>query len=444
MKDLTVQTQNLLDAGIEPQKVLKALAPKGSTAEVLCAINGTIEKYESAGGRNGKRARDAFDLMKQELEAQFIIYRDEKDTAVVFKRINGANTISESSVEGLNHCAAKTLWDAEHQLGNRKIAELVDTWLLIADCTRTFPKSFSVDASEVAFNHIEICIEDGETLVFDDFIKRCGNNGPALMAYIWSIFEEKDNVQQYVIVKGEGRDGKGSIMRLIERMVGSQAYQGMSAKDSHWVAKLVGKRVAYWGDVNSTTFVLSSDFKSLIGGDKVVVTEKYKASYSAYLAAKIFISTNNDPEITSRKSDLRRCIYVEVQENLQSIEDYEEKLWSERAGILFKCKAAYQQLLNKKEKIIACASDRLIEKTEDFEVKFSGILLALFELSPAKTLSRGALYNICKAEFKFTQEYAQFKNWLIRNHGIREVSEVIPGSKKAQIHYSGIKQRGGP
>lgn len=419
-----------LDAGLQTNKIMRLLEPSDNDTNKRLEIMEIIENHKASKSPSKAIAKMAYELMTKELEAKFIIYADDTGTAVPLKRLENTNTVKESSREELYRVAAKVLWSNECPIGKRKITELVETWLLTCECTSNFPKAFSLNRDVIAFNHLLLEISQEPTPVFDDFIGRCGLNGPALMAYIWSIFVEADSTQQYVLLRGEGKDGKGSLMRLIEKLIGPRAYQGMSTRDPHWVARLVGKRVVFWGDVNSTAFVLSSEFKTVTGGDKVTITEKYKPSYSAYLYVKIFISTNNDAEITSRKSDLRRCIYVDVKENPNIVESYETKLWQERAGILFKCREAYQKLFNAAENVIDCKYNELMDSTEEFEIKFGSIVERYFELGANLKESSAKVYSEIIPYFKMTQEYSQFVRWLERKHGVLRSSEVITGKKR--------------
>jgi hypothetical protein len=383
-----------------------------------------------------KAAEHLMGLISGRLTDEFLVYRDDSRTPIPLKRLSDF-VVQESSIEGLLEVAANELRKNSVMLSKSKVEELVRTWEMNADSISRLPKSFSLKPDELTFNFIRLEVADGPSPVFDDFIERCGVNGPALMAFIWSIFEDAD-VQQYVLMHGEGKDGKGSLLRLIEKWVGPRAFTGNSVKDDHWVAKCVGKRVAVWSDVNSTAFVMSDLFKQVTGGDRVTVTEKHKPSYSARLDFRAFIATNNEPELTSRKSDLRRILYVRVAET-PGIPDYEQKLESESSAILYKCREKFHELYDPLNKEITCDSVLAKEKAADFEIEFSSIVEIAFEVGPEFTvLNEEAFNEVCRV-FKYTSRYGQWKNWLAREHGVTEFTEKVPGRRRPKKYLKGIK-----
>lgn len=433
-KILTVEDARfLLDSGLSPKKLEAQF--EDQPEEVKAKVRALIlsEKGKSPAQ---KLAEQMLQMVAARLDREFVVYRDEKRTPVPLRRVT-ANVVTESSIEGLVEIAADELKSNGITLGKSKVEEVVRTWEMNAKPINDLPKSFSLDPTELTFNFISLDIADGPCPTFDSFIARCGANGPALMAYIWSIFENAE-IQQYVLMRGEGRDGKGSLLRLIEKLVGPKAYHGNSVKDEHWVAKLVGKRVAVWSDVNSTAFVMSDLFKQVTGGDRVTVTEKHKPSYSARLDFRTFIATNNEPELTSRNSDLRRILYVEVAE-ASHIPNYEESLLSEAAAILFKCRQKFAELYNTEKKEIICDMSMASDKAAEFEIEFSTILEKCFDLGPNYQELNETVFFEIREYFKFTSRYTQWKKWLNRQYGIKEVQEKVEGQKRPKKYLKGIK-----
>lgn len=380
---------------------------------------------------------EVLELLDSTLTKSFLVYRDISQTPHPLIK-HPDNTVAEGSLEALRMVAARTIKDNYGKaLTASKVNELVDTWLQTAPYTREMPKSFTLKPDVTAFNRISLTLEPGPTPVWDDFIRRCGVNGPSLQAYIWSIFEEDKHIQQYVMLKGEGQDGKGSLFRWIQDIVGDRAYTGISVNDEYWVAKCVGKRVAVWGDVNNTAFVLSADFKNFTGNDAVSVREKYKASYSASFDTKIFISTNHDLSLTSQKSELRRIIFCQIDEVSSLIPDYEAKLKAERAAILHKCHLSFNELYNDSEKRILCDMEHARESANEFETNFSSIFYNQLTVGANYRITREELYVEIKHQFKFRSEYSEFKNWLRRTHKIEE-KKITDADGQRRNYYCGI------
>ncbi|MEZ0208721.1 MAG: DUF5906 domain-containing protein [Candidatus Paceibacterota bacterium] len=423
-----------LQQGLSPKKIedLFSGQPDDVQEQVRALI--TLHKGKSPAQ---KAAEQMLSILEARLNSEFIVYRDEARTPVPLRKLSDY-VVAESSLEGLCEIASAELKANGVKISKSKVKELAETWEMNATPVNQLPKSFSLSPTELTFNFISIDIADIPTPTFDNFISRCGSNGPALMAFIWSIFEDVE-VQQYVLMRGEGKDGKGSLMRLIERLVGSRAYHGASSQDKHWVAKLVGKRVAFWADVNSTAFVMSEQFKSVTGGDKVTVEDKYKVSFSTKLDFRAFIATNNEPELTSKKSDLRRIIYVQVDELPTPIENYEEKLQAEAAGILHKCREQFNKLYNQTIKEIKCDDTLARDKAAAFEIEFSGLVHQCFEIGPEFETLNEEVFNEVRMVFKFTSRYGQFKNWLAREYGITEEKVKLSGRGKPVKILKGIK-----
>jgi hypothetical protein len=376
-------------------------------------------------------------IIELRLDKEFLVYRDEYRNPAPLKKVSN-NIVAVSSIEGLIEIAADELKLNGVKLPKSKVEEIVRTWEMNAKALDKLPRSFSLDPNELTFNLLNIHIADGPSPTFDNFIERCGANGPALAAFVWSIFEDV-KLQQYVLLYGEGRDGKGSLFRLIEKLVGDGAFVGVSTQDPHWAAKVVGKRVATWSDVNSTAFVMSETFKAITGNDKVTITEKHVPSYSTRLDARLFIATNNQPEFTSRGSDMRRLLYCEVAGINPPIPGYEDKLLQEAPAILFKCREYFQKLYDPSLEIITCDVSQAKRSADEFETEFSAILDECFEIGSDFEETNNNVFNEVKQYFKYQSKYSAFKKWLNREFGIVETEVPVPNQKRKKKILKGLK-----
>lgn len=265
IQSLDESVQQLKGAGLNKMQIITNLKRNGYE---MAQINGYFQMHERLAAEN------AYSIMSDDLNKNFKVFRDPKGVPALFKFDETKNEVKEVVQNALESHAIKILWSSGFKLSAKKVAEHVSTWVALANPLEEFPKAFSLNPDVIAFSHIQISIEEVETPTFDSFISCCGSNGEALKAFIWSIFEENDACQQYVLIKGEGKDGKGSLFRLLERLIGEKAFTGLSPSDAYWIAKLVGKRVGVFGDVNSTTFTLSQHFKSLTGNDSVSIQDR--------------------------------------------------------------------------------------------------------------------------------------------------------------------------
>ena len=76
--------------------------------------------------------------------------------------------------------------------------------------------------------HEEATLEN--TLLFAEFLSRTSNH-EALCAFIGSLFVPKSDRQQYVYLYGSGGDGKGSLTRLLAKVLG-KSYETVFADNA--------------------------------------------------------------------------------------------------------------------------------------------------------------------------------------------------------------------
>ena len=197
------------------------------------------------------------------------------------------------------------------------------------------------------FNRLDFVFEDGPCPTWDEMMSRTSDK-KALMAFIGSIFEPLSDRQQYLWLYGEGGNGKGSIQKFLRRILGS-AHRAKSTDNINqfWSSDLVGKRLADFADTNNFAFIKTGLFKQLTGGDPVPVQYKHKDGFDAELNIKTMFSSNEKPEITRKRSDLRRAIFVTFgpieTKNYLPTDIYDAKLWEERAAFLYKCSQVYRE-----------------------------------------------------------------------------------------------------
>ncbi len=180
---------------------------------------------------------------------------------------------------------------------------------------------------------------------FASFLSRC-SNARALCAFLGSLFYPDADRQQYVYLFGEGQDGKGSLLRMLYHLLGdaSQALQPKGRDDRFWNMKVYGKRLVMFTDCEDFRFFSSPEFKSLTGNDAVYFEEKGKMGFTAIPTCKFIVASNQKPNISSQKSDIRRLIYVEVKgvPDAEIVSHFDQLLLAEAEGIVRLCKTVYE------------------------------------------------------------------------------------------------------
>lgn len=380
------------------------------------------------------RIRMIQEILADRWAGKYLVYRDPAGNVTYLQRDPSTNTVTEIALEELERQAALVFSNTGHACHPTQTKERAIGWAQLTEPLREMPSSFAwKDEPCLTFNRFDFEVAEKPTPLFDDFISRCETNGDALMAFIWSIFEPSNKGHQYLWLYGEGQDGKGSLMRLLARLL-DRAYVALDAKDKYWLASCVGKRLGVFNDVVDTTFPMRAQFKGVTGGDMMNIEQKYKKSYSTFLDIKIVFTTNKNLQISSEFSNVRRCICVTMAKNPNlTTANYEEELWKERAGILFKCRAAYQRCLDANGQI-KFDMDVVREHAEQTEIQFQRLFNDHLVVVKDAFFAREALFELFSDRFgSDTQKYGEFKQWLTRTFPVKERKRKMPDGRVLRV-----------
>ena len=339
------------------------------------------------------------------------------------------------SIEWLASYLAPLLKRQKTHVSAKALREHIRTWIDGQQKSSTLPRSFSLDPNEITFNRIRYQPTKGSCPTWDSFIESCGENGEAMMAFIWSILESDDQGQQYLFLKGQGGDGKGSLIRWLDKLLNSQLV-GLSASDNYWPAMCIGVRLGVFNDLNNTAIIMSSNFKQITGRDKIAIQQKYEKAYVTSLDTKFILTTNLPINITGSNADRRRAILVDVKSPKTRTPNYEQKLLEETPTFLFKCKCAYEKLYDREQKGIRCDYSFFDDESENFEELYEAIFDRNFSLSPNDSIRSADFYNRLRTDDVDDKAIGRFKDWLKRTHGVSKARES--DGKRLNI-YRGIK-----
>lgn len=374
------------------------------------------------------------------------VYQDTAGTKVYFLINPETNIVKKASEEGLTDLVAQALNDSDIILSQQMIASQVKTWAMTAPRLDVMPPSFSTDKTEITFLRIDmdkILRADEETLVWDSFLSRCGANAEALKAFTWSLFEKGENYHdQYLFLKGPGGDGKGSYIRflckLFENNSGTDAaFAALSTEDDRWIAQCVGKRLGTFNDINNTSIVMTTAFKNVTGRDPVTINQKYEKSYSTILDTKFVLSTNKMISIGGDMAEKRRAIIINMLPITKKIPNYEQKLWQEAGGFLYKCREAFKQLYDAESKMILCDYGDFNSEKDEFEDYSIYLQENFFIIDPDAETPCSTLYNVIKDEIRGRYTMKDFKQYLYRDYGVTKRQKA--DGKRV---YKGIRIKG--
>jgi P4 family phage/plasmid primase-like protien len=164
----------------------------------------------------------------------------------------------------------------------------------------------------------------------------------ALLQEICGLALIPDNsFQRFIIVFGEGANGKGVFLEVLTALVGpdnvSHVPMGLFG-ERFQLANTLGKLINIEADAGQITQKGEAYIKSFTGGDRLQFEMKYKHPVSALPTARLIIGTNTLPEFQDRSSGIwRRMILVPFRVQIPEEErdrDLTNKLKTELPGVL--------------------------------------------------------------------------------------------------------------
>jgi hypothetical protein len=171
-----------------------------------------------------------------------------------------------------------------------------------------------------------------------------------LMLFIGSLLDPTSDNSQYLWIKGDGGEGKGSFVRGILSALGQagSVEQPPASEKRFWTQGLRHKRFVCFMDLDDVNFVTTGLFKTISGNDPIRFEIKKGATYTAEIDAKFCIVSNYLPNLSHNNADARRVILVEFKDNDDYIENFEEKLKAEAIDFISYCYDKFKLTGNKK------------------------------------------------------------------------------------------------
>lgn len=198
-----------------------------------------------------------------------------------------------------------------------------------------------------------------ETPVFDAYLNMLTNNNEDLKKLLLQIIGLCiSNVSGYrtkkcLFLVGEGNTGKTRIKLLVENIVGEEHCSSIDLSDLETrfgPSSLMGKRVAGSADLEFGTASQLKVLKQLVGGDTIIVEEKFKSPISFKFNGFLWFGANKMPFFGGDKGPwvYERLIIVPCN-NVVPPEKRDpfivEKMMEERDGIVHKAVVALKELI---------------------------------------------------------------------------------------------------
>lgn len=175
------------------------------------------------------------------------------------------------------------------------------------------------DPKEPAFAYFDLStITDGPTPDFDGLMlaiePACLDS---LKAAIYATFFAKSSLSHYIWIKGEGGDGKTSLLDAIARFAGDNlaCAIGQNLNSAFVLENAINKRVVLFSDVKSGLSVKSGLMHSLTGHDPVDINRKNRPAVTVRLNPIVWVAANCAPDVNfANRNERRRCLYIQTRE----------------------------------------------------------------------------------------------------------------------------------
>jgi len=413
-------------------KVTKFLA-------IIDAMNGVSRKIK---GWNSK-----FHVVRNDDGTRDLLR--EIDNGVVIK-VHKEDLISDV----ITFCNTKT-GTLMSQVTSADSAEIAKMWIGM-QTTIDEPVSFAFKSdNKLTYHRIDFDLPDANfntPPLFEEILSRCSNKF-ALCMFIGSLFDPLADKQQYLWIHGEGRNGKGSLAALLQKVLGPAYHSETVSKNSldpnqFWTSSFLNKRLVLFSECEAPDFPTKGIFKSLTGGDSIRMEVKRKDAFTKKLDCKFIFTSNEELSISGSKADIRRAIYCKL-DHLTGAErgqDYITELLAEAPAILRECIDLYYEKSGPGQSIPVEEDAELQASLHD--EKYMALFNKYFEETPDKE----TFVSAQQLEWVFNEEGIKsapakgsyIKVWSIQFGVTKRRTNVTEKDPKRFTHYHGMKLKEKP
>lgn len=422
-------------AGLEKAGVVSVL--------MVERLTGELTAHEEAAGKIAyEKIRDRVIPV---LNGSHRLYREATQEHVYV--VNGRNEAAEVAAD--IHLP-KAIQDAAKEAFNN---------LVLSNAYRTnLQKDWLVETSELASEPEPFCFRGDDRLCFkrfdwepragtypawEEFLGRLSDRD-AFMAFVWSCFEMKSRSRQFVWLRGDGQDGKSTVVSVLTDLFGNAGHalnDAVVRGGERFVLKpMRGKRFLGYADCKNTKFGMTGMIRNITSGDYVPLEGKGADQVMGRLRVKLMVASNPKPEMTNQRSDQSRFIYIEVGAS-QNINDptWESRITRELPAFLWACRELYEKVCGDHGDIPVNQRTKELrgEAAETFEEEWQDIFGRYLVADPAGKVEASELQRIYKLNRLSNMAAKNLKEWMERTHGIRAVK-----SNGARF-YRGMRLREG-
>jgi len=204
------------------------------------------------------------------------------------------------------------------------------------------------------FSHPQmLSLRRSEPKAWNQILKRL-DYPQEFLIWIWLLFSG-EKCRQMAWIRGEGNDGKSTILNVLQRIMGEEVTAALSEvrANQFTASKFLRKRLVTLGDTKKSTLLSDSLLFQLTGGDYLDMEKKNQDSFVAKTNAMVLVASNRYPriDVNSKAFDSRLLLFnIESlpkkpakDEELFADNDFEEQLFKERYHLLGKAYYAYKK-----------------------------------------------------------------------------------------------------
>lgn len=376
---------------------------------------------------------------------------------------NVAIKISLQAVTRAISLYCKNLRDPAYRFTPHGITAIAQMWLSLTPLIEE-PESFlflNEGKDSLCFKRIDFDpdVTNRHCPAFDPIIKNMFNRS-GILAYFWTLVVRGGSYRQQIgLIKGEGGDGKGALIRFFERLTGSvYTLTKPPAEDNkHFGVDLVRSHIVAFPDIRNMKFLDSEAYLAFTGDDTMQIDPKGKAAYNRRPKGKGVMCTNSAVILSPQESSYRRLVYAEIppksaEEKVVRSPRFEDALWAERAQFVGLCKYEFERLgvsvwdeLPQSEEAMAKVRSFGVDSIdgryrEFFDTYFSALPeVAGRRFNEYQFVRSSEVEYLLERQWKghMTPHRAKFKEWLKAVHGIERKRRYNKDSGKSEdeVYY---------
>ncbi len=363
---------------------------------------------------------------------------------------NVCTPVRRERVADLIVCWGDRNGKSTYRLEPRKAMECAKYWYASVDRMLQPATALWPGEEGLCYHRYPFARAVGPTPLWDDVNRRM-DYPHEFNLWVGSLFRPSADRSQYVWLYGNGGEGKSEVIRALEWTFGTAGLVlnalPRPRQDNFWSEVLPGKRFIGCSDVSSKDDELRlGEFKSLVGGDTMMINPKGKPKFSIRSAAKILCASNHLPQISKDRADQRRIILVHMQPYAAAHDpDYHRHLCAELPAYVQHCIALYDEFLPDHGLIpmSEAAKASAFAAGIDYDDVHEDFHVAKFYTEPEQPGCKRRWLDSERMEHLLRERWPnnvraqrEHKNWLLRTHGIGRRDGV--GDNRKRKGYFGL------